>query len=50
MKPVETYEEQQAKAARDALEQAFEYYSPEAPVAGVLEPEQEQLFEYYQAA
>ncbi|NVK12957.1 MAG: hypothetical protein HWE35_02145 [Rhodobacteraceae bacterium] len=53
MKPVETFEEQQAKAARaalDALEQAFEYYSPEAPVAGVLEPGQEQLFEYYQAA
>ncbi|WP_193748067.1 hypothetical protein [Leisingera sp. ANG-DT] len=53
MKPVETLEEQQAKDARaalEALEQAYAYYIPEPPVAAVQEWRQDQLFEYYQAA
>ncbi|WP_174146107.1 hypothetical protein [Leisingera sp. ANG59] len=53
MKPVETLEEQQAKAARaalEALEQAYAYYTPETLMQSGQEPEQDQLFEYYQAA
>ncbi|WP_175392866.1 hypothetical protein [Leisingera sp. JC1] len=53
MKPVETLEEQQAKAAPaalDALEQAYAYFTPETPVAATQDLHQDQLFDYYQAA
>lgn len=53
MKPVETRQDprdQQARAALEALDQAYAYYTPETPVAPALDQRQEQLFEYYQAA
>ena len=53
MKPVETLQEQQAKAARaalEALQQAFAYYTPEAPAGAQLPSGPEELFEYYRAA
>lgn len=53
MKLVETPQDKadrQARAAREALEQAYAYYTPETMAAAAREPHQDQLFGYYQAA